>query len=394
MRSTGQREYKDALVMPHVDTAILTCRPPLQEGHHVTTGDFTASNVSARAPEGESGGNTSASNLNVAQMRPRSHSDVSLNNAPTKVGYRGYEHHLKPTDGPSERSRSRRGRLPRTPPDSPRAVGQPSVAQLDSPGLDDAQDMLAPLSPSTSLNRRSSVLPFDRTRRIHRHHSLHLRNFAAHHLSGSGSTDPLDHRHSHHRRHGHDGGGIVHGVLDLAPELVIEGIFNPKQGLEEGPMTIGPDRFLPTPLDVPEINVDLDDGAEQVDEGILTIGGAPAGDAEARPANRRRGWTGLRRGKKEKDKDGQWVIASLTGAASSVPGAAAGQAQGPGEGQEGRLGLHLPPPGYMGDGDAEARNRRGGLDLDSRTHSVSTIRAYHLGQGIAASQPRTPVGTA
>lgn len=190
----------------------------------------------------------------------------------------------------------------------------------------------------------------------------------------------------------------MHGVLDLAPELVIEGIFNPKQGLEEGPMTIGPDRFLPTPLDVPEINVDLDDGAEQVDEGILTIGGAPAGDAEARPANRRRGWTGLRRGKKDKDKEGQWVIASLTGAASSVPGAAAGQAQGqgpgPGEGQEGRLGLHLPPPGYMGDGDAEGRNRRGGLDLDSRTHSASTIRAYHLGQGIAASQPRTPVGTA
>jgi hypothetical protein len=185
-----------------------------------------------------------------------------------------------------------------------------------------------------SPGRRESVLPFDRTKRFHRHHSIHLRNYAA----------------SSERHHGH-------GVLDLAPEVVIEGIFNPRQGLEEGPMTTGPQSALPTPLEVPDINVE--------NEGILSIG------SPAQRSGKKRVWTGLRR---KKEKDGQWVIASLTGTA-----------------EEGvRPELQPLPPSHRDEGE---RARRGGLDLDSRTQSASTLRAYHVGQGIVGPA-RTPVGTA
>ena len=152
-------------------------------------------------------------------------------------------------------------------------------------------------------------------------------------------------------------------------------------------MTMGPDHVLPNALDVPM--PELDEG-EQDENGIITIGSSTPVPTAAQA--KRKTW-GLRRGpKKEKEQKGeQWVIASMHGTTAPPQGYAPQQEASQAQGQGGAAPQTLLPPGGYRD-DAEVRSRRGGL-ADMRTESTSTLRAFHIGQGIAGGQ-RTPVGTA
>ena len=303
---------------------LTACRPPLQEGHHVTSGlrdiaggrdanqdlerdckyPFTMSNRRAREPEliqivalvrtpSASSTESSRTHSTKSDIRNPSSSNLNLARAPSatisqpRPQYKTYDHHLlSPEDA---RFRPKDGNLD---------LGAQSPINSGST----QQQSVTPTTGNTTASG-STATP----------------------TSGSASTASptrsmfrLNHRHHHHHhRHLHttDHRTKVNGITELSPESVIEHIFNPYESHEDSPFTyVAPPR-QPVLMESPPALRDDEEHHEHA---------PPSGEGGEGMKNRLGGW-------RRKTKEGLGMSRTASGI-GSVGIAAAASAGGGGGG--------------------------------------------------------------